>query len=398
MPPQANRANHQGLVPTPPPPPMGGTVTLTQASKAPKNHHCAVQSLARPGGGGRPDIREGITRGAGAVAVTVVVVMAGIAAHGGMCRCVPTCPRVQARASGTGDAAATHIQCLWRGLSGRKAASTWQSDRRALQCSRNTAEERHLAAMAIASLFRGHCMRVAGRKAIHHHSTSDCGAEPMQVWPMVDLCTVIKGLLSVCPPPPPVGRGMRAKRMAPYLSFSHSFHFCILNVILSQRKAFLGLGGGWFCLGRWVCQVSPPPPPRGSVDTTKTHSGPQRVRMSSAERPIGAAKGKQSDTEALCPTPPLLLLVGGLVDATRHRWRNRNGGPKQRLWRTFHFRKGKGSEVAIGQWAPPAADRETNPDVMPSPPPPFWVKEPPDLCSHVPLSGCDPVAVGVWRC
>ena len=44
----------------------------------------------------------------------------------------------------------------------------------------------------------------------------------------------------------------------------------------------------------------------GSVDTTKTRSGPQRVRMSSGESPIGAAKGKQSDTEALCqpPLPP----------------------------------------------------------------------------------------------
>ena len=45
---------------------------------------------------------------------------------------------------------------------------------------------------------------------------------------------------------------------------------------------------------------------RGSVDTTKTRSGPQRVRMSSGERPIGAAKGTQSDTEALCQTPPLI--------------------------------------------------------------------------------------------
>ena len=43
----------------------------------------------------------------------------------------------------------------------------------------------------------------------------------------------------------------------------------------------------------------PPPPP-------KTRSGPQRVRMSSGERPIGATKGKQSDTEALCQTPPNL--------------------------------------------------------------------------------------------
>ena len=42
----------------------------------------------------------------------------------------------------------------------------------------------------------------------------------------------------------------------------------------------------------------------GSVDTTKTRSDPRRVRMSSAERPIGAAKGKQSDTEAFCQPPP----------------------------------------------------------------------------------------------
>ena len=31
---------------------------------------------------------------------------------------------------------------------------------------------------------------------------------------------------------------------------------------------------------------------------------PPLPRMSSGERPIGAAKGKQSDTEALCQTPP----------------------------------------------------------------------------------------------
>ena len=47
-----------------------------------------------------------------------------------------------------------------------------------------------------------------------------------------------------------------------------------------------------------------------SVDTTKSRSDPQRVRMSSGERPIGAAKGKQSDTEALChPPPPLRSIV-----------------------------------------------------------------------------------------
>ena len=51
------------------------------------------------------------------------------------------------------------------------------------------------------------------------------------------------------------------------------------------------------------------PPPthksfRGSIETTKTRLGPQRVRMSSGDRPTGAAKGKQSDTEALCQPPP----------------------------------------------------------------------------------------------
>ena len=33
--------------------------------------------------------------------------------------------------------------------------------------------------------------------------------------------------------------------------------------------------------------------------------------MSSGERPTGAAKGKQSDTEALCQTPPNYLFAGG---------------------------------------------------------------------------------------
>ena len=41
-----------------------------------------------------------------------------------------------------------------------------------------------------------------------------------------------------------------------------------------------------------------------SVDTTKTRSGPQRVRRSSGERPIGAAKGKHPYTKALCHPPP----------------------------------------------------------------------------------------------
>ena len=38
---------------------------------------------------------------------------------------------------------------------------------------------------------------------------------------------------------------------------------------------------------------------RGCVDTTKTRSDPQRVGMCRGERPIGAAKGKQTKTMAL---------------------------------------------------------------------------------------------------
>ena len=49
--------------------------------------------------------------------------------------------------------------------------------------------------------------------------------------------------------------------------------------------------------------VKPDKSSGGSVDTTKTRSGPQRVRMSGGERPIGAAKGKQPDAEALCQPP-----------------------------------------------------------------------------------------------
>ena len=43
---------------------------------------------------------------------------------------------------------------------------------------------------------------------------------------------------------------------------------------------------------------------RGSSDTTKTRLGPRRVRTRSGERPIGAAKGKQTNTKALCQPPP----------------------------------------------------------------------------------------------
>jgi hypothetical protein len=59
---------------------------------------------------------------------------------------------------------------------------------------------------------------------------------------------------------------------------------------------------------------------RGSVDTTKTRSDPQRVRMCSGERPIGAAKGKQPDTEALCQTPtPPRAAVSVVTSGNPHR-------------------------------------------------------------------------------
>ena len=49
--------------------------------------------------------------------------------------------------------------------------------------------------------------------------------------------------------------------------------------------------------------VPPPPPP--AVDTTRTRSDPQWVGMCSGERPIGAAKGKPTNTMASCqPLPP----------------------------------------------------------------------------------------------
>ena len=83
------------------------------------------------------------------------------------------------------------------------------------------------------------------------------------------------------------------------------------------KRARRGLGARGTQTEEAEPAATPPPPAiadpgvvkqdkssRGSVDTTKTRSDPQRVRMSSGERPFDAAKGKQPITEALCQTPP----------------------------------------------------------------------------------------------
>ena len=92
----------------------------------------------------------------------------------------------------------------------------------------------------------------------------------------------------------------------------------------------------------------------GSVDTTKTRSGPQRVRMSSGERPIGAAKGKQPDTEALChpPPPPERVCRGCRIGhQARLRWLSQ--------WWT----------IATGASSPPLLEDNS---LQPPPPPPRY--------------------------
>ena len=70
---------------------------------------------------------------------------------------------------------------------------------------------------------------------------------------------------------------------------------------VAKGEIAIFLLGEIFCVNFAPGGVPPPPVP---VDTTKTRSGPQRVRMSSGERPIGATKGKQSDNRGLVPNPP----------------------------------------------------------------------------------------------
>ena len=83
---------------------------------------------------------------------------------------------------------------------------------------------------------------------------------------------------------------------------------------VAARWRYRGLPEHEFLSARSPDPRRPPPPPTpgvvkqdkssgGSVDTTKTRSDPQRVRMSSGEGPIGTAKGKQTNTMAPCPPP-----------------------------------------------------------------------------------------------
>ena len=97
----------------------------------------------------------------------------------------------------------------------------------------------------------------------------------------------------------------------------------------------------------------------GSVDTTKTRLDPQRVRMNSGERPIGAAEGKQSDIEALCQPPP-----PPVVTRTRCWFRGqtcRNTGlpcldkpvsPHATYHRTYVADRGQPSPFMTTEWVP----------------------------------------------
>ena len=60
----------------------------------------------------------------------------------------------------------------------------------------------------------------------------------------------------------------------------------------------------------------------GSIDTTKTRSGPQRVRLYKGKRPIGAANGKPTNTMASCqPPPPQEEGIGTYVPEGPHLFR-----------------------------------------------------------------------------
>ena len=101
----------------------------------------------------------------------------------------------------------------------------------------------------------------------------------------------------------------------------------------------------------------------GSIGTTKTRSDPQRVRMSSGDRPIGPAKGKQPNTEALCqpPPPPLPLLNGLSFIRTRQPVRCR---PLEQHLLLHRPSGGKGEHHHLPQKStPPKARQKKSPPV-----------------------------------
>ena len=120
----------------------------------------------------------------------------------------------------------------------------------------------------------------------------------------------------------------------------------------------------------------------GSVDTTKTRSGPQRVRMSSGERPIDTAKGKQSDPKALCQPPPpppntsthppnFAVSGRALCDARRRRRGRDATGQRQHLCaegRRSHSRRKVVSPAARDKRRKQFAATNPNPSVHPDVP------------------------------
>ena len=117
------------------------------------------------------------------------------------------------------------------------------------------------------------------------------------------------------PPPPPPQLVVRSPCQENCPADAHpSAHKSVLESANPRMDLGCASGCTWSTARATAPSLGQPTPgvvkqdksSRGSVDTTKTRSGPQRVRMSSGERPIGAAKGKQSNTEALCqpPSPP----------------------------------------------------------------------------------------------
>ena len=106
------------------------------------------------------------------------------------------------------------------------------------------------------------------------------------------------------PTPDPMGRGYVSKTRSGAIKFlleelfGRFFGAQLFGSPLHNAGQLGRCGGQPYGSGHWQ---SPTP-----VDTTKTRSDPQRVRMSCGERPIGTAKGKQPHTEALCQPPPPL--------------------------------------------------------------------------------------------